>query len=310
MHVGAIAEKGSPELVRGLNVWHSISIVAGNDYRQRNLSGARRDDAGRRNGQAGLSGVDRRWTAFVFWRAHLCGAGRSASVFRRGIRLRARRVRTLAGFLYGWTWFLIAKPGSIATITAAIVRVLGTFTAFSFLSHAIFALHVTSTRTLVFNYGHLVAIAAAVLITALNYVGVRKAGDFQFAFTVLKVFMIVGIAVVALTASSGSWSNFGTTFAGAKGGMAGFMAALVAALWAYDGWNDLNMVSEEIQRPEKTIPIALIAGVGLVAVLYMGLNAGIQRALPATAIAQAAVPAAAASEAALGHWGDCSSRLE
>ncbi len=81
------------------------------------------------------------------------------------------------------------------------------------------------------------------------------------------------------------------------------MAALVAALWAYDGWNDLNMVSEEIQRPEKTIPIALIAGVGLVAVLYMGMNAGIQRALPAATIARSAVPAAVANEAALGAWG-------
>jgi len=63
------------------------------------------------------------------------------------------------------------------------------------------------------------------------------------------------------------------------------------------------MVSEEIQRPEKSIPIALIFGVGLVAILYMGMNAGIQRALPAAAIARASVPAAAASEAALGHLG-------
>ena len=63
------------------------------------------------------------------------------------------------------------------------------------------------------------------------------------------------------------------------------------------------MVSEELQRPEKSIPIALIAGVGLVAVLYTGSNAGIQRALPATAIAGASVPAAAASEAALGRLG-------
>ena len=115
--------------------------------------------------------------------------------------------------------------------------------------------------------------------------------------------MIVGIALIALTASSGSWSNFGTSYASAKGGIAGFMIALVAALWAYDGWNDLNMVGEEIQRPERNIPIALITGVGLVAVLYMGMNAGIQRALPATAIAQAAVPPAAASELALGKLG-------
>jgi APA family basic amino acid/polyamine antiporter len=81
------------------------------------------------------------------------------------------------------------------------------------------------------------------------------------------------------------------------------MAALVAALWAYDGWNDLNMVSEEIQRPEKNIPLALVLGVGVVAILYMGLNAGIQYALPAAAIAHAAVPASAASEVALGHLG-------
>jgi APA family basic amino acid/polyamine antiporter len=139
-----------------------------------------------------------------------------------------------------------------------------------------------------------------VFITGLNYIGVRKAGAFQLAFTVLKIGIIGGIAVVAFRAPSGSWANFGTTFAGAKGGMAGFMAALVAALWAYDGWNDLNMVSEEIERPERNIPLALVLGVGVVAVLYMGMNAGIQYALPASAIAQAAVPAAAASQAALG----------
>jgi basic amino acid/polyamine antiporter, APA family len=120
---------------------------------------------------------------------------------------------------------------------------------------------------------------------------------------VLKVVMIVGIAVVAFTAPSGSWSNFGTSFVGAKGGMVGFMAALVAALWAYDGWNDLNMVSGEVEQPERTIPVALIVGVGLVAVLYIGMNAGIQRALPATAIAASSVPAAAASQAALGRIG-------
>jgi APA family basic amino acid/polyamine antiporter len=209
----------------------------------------------------------------------------------------------LWGFLYGWTWFLIAKPASIASVTAGLVRVLGTFPAFSFLPQTLVGWHVTSGRVLTINYGHMVAIGATILITGINYIGVRKAGNFQFAFTVLKVIMIVGIAAIAFTASSGSWSNFGTSFAGAKGGMVGFMAALVAALWAYDGWNDLNMVSEEIQRPERTIPMALITGVGLVAVLYIGMNAGIQRALPASTIAQAAVPASTASEAALGRVG-------
>src|SRR5579864_9256967 len=291
------------ELVRSLNVWHATSIVAGTIIG----SGIFLVPAEMMQavGSAGL--VYLAWIVggfLSFFGALTYAELGAVRPFSGGEYVYVRDAYgPLPGFLYGWTWFLIAKPASIASVTSGLVRVLGTFSAFSFLPQTLFAWHVTSSRVLVVNYGHLFAIAANVLITGLNYVGVRKAGNFQFVFTVLKVAMIVGIAVVALTASSGSWSNFGTSFAGAKGGMAGFMAALVAALWAYDGWNDLNMVSEEIQRPEKTIPIALIAGVGLVAVLYMGMNAGIQRALPATAIAQAAVPASAASEAAIGRLG-------
>jgi basic amino acid/polyamine antiporter, APA family len=296
----ATAKRG-PELLRGLNVWHATAIVAGTIIG----SGIFLVPAEMMQAVGSARLVYLAWIVgglLSFFGALTYAELGAVRPYSGGEYVYVRDAYgPLAGFLYGWTWFLIAKPASIGTITAGIVRVLSTFPVFSFLPHAIFTLHVTSTRVLVVNYGHLVAIGATILITALNYIGVRKAGDFQFAFTVLKIAMIVGIALVALTASSGSWSNFSSSFAGAKGGMAGFMAALVAALWAYDGWNDLNMVSEEIQRPERSIPIALIAGVGLVALLYMGMNAGIQRALPATAIAQAAVPAAAASEAALGR---------
>jgi basic amino acid/polyamine antiporter, APA family len=292
--------KSGPELVRALNGWHATSIVAGTIIG----SGIFLVPAEMMQavGSAGL--VYLAWVVgglLSFFGALTYSELGSVRPFAGGEYVYVRDAYgPLSGFLYGWTWFLIAKPASIASVTAGLVRVLGTFSAFSFLPQTLIAWHVTANRALVINYGHLVAITATVLITGLNYVGVRKAGNFQFAFTVLKVAMIVGIAFIALTAASGSWSNFGTHYAGARGGMTGFMAALVAALWAYDGWNDLNMVSEEIQRPERTIPIALIFGVGLVAVLYMGMNAGIQRALPATAIAQAAVPASAATEAVLG----------
>jgi APA family basic amino acid/polyamine antiporter len=115
---------------------------------------------------------------------------------------------------------------------------------------------------------------------------------------------LIGLIIVAgFTAASGSWSNFGTTFLGAKGGMAGFMLALVAALWAYDGWADLNMVSGEIRNPERSIPVALIAGMAIVAVLYIGVNAAVQYVMPAAAIAGSGVPAAAATQIAIGHWG-------
>jgi APA family basic amino acid/polyamine antiporter len=293
----------APQLVRGLNAWHATAIVAGTIIG----SGIFLVPAEMMQAVGSARLVYLAWIVgglLSFFGALTYAELGAMRPYAGGEYVYVRDAYgTLPAFLYGWTWFLIAKPASIATVTAGLVRVLGTFSAFHFLPQTLFSLHITSSRTLVINYGHLVAIAANIFITGLNYIGVRKAGVFQLAFTVLKVGMILGIAVIAFGATGGSWANFETTFTGAKGGMTGFMAALVAALWAYDGWNDLNMVSEEIERPERNIPLALVLGVGVVAVLYMGMNAGIQYALPASAIAQAAVPAAAASEAALGRIG-------
>src|SRR5256885_4102416 len=151
----------------------------------------------------------------------------------------------LAGFLSSWTWFLIAKPASIATLTTGIVRVLGTFPAFEFLSNN--AVHTQFT----INCDQLLAIAATLLITFLNYTGIKKAGEFQLIFTLLKVLIILAIVAAGFSYSGGTWANFAGSYAGAKGGIAGFMAALVAALWAYDGWNDLNMVAGEDRKSTR-----------------------------------------------------------
>jgi basic amino acid/polyamine antiporter, APA family len=212
----------------------------------------------------------------------------------------------LGGFLYGWTWFVIAKPASVATIATGLVRVLGTFSILSFFSENIFPASLWP-HFFQFTWGQLVAIAAAILISGLNYVGVKKAGEFQLVFTVLKVAIILGIVVVCFSragsASGGGWSNFVGTFAGARGGIAGFMAALVAALWAYDGWNDLNMVAGEVKQPERNIPVALIAGVATVGVLYVLVNAGVQYVLPADVIAASPRPASDAVALVMGHMG-------
>ncbi len=212
----------------------------------------------------------------------------------------------LGGFLYGWTWFVIAKPASVATVATGLVRILGTFSAFSFFSENVLLANIHS-HPFAITWGQLVAIAAAILISVLNYLGVKKAGEFQLVFTVLKVVIILGIVVVCFggagNAAGRGWSNFASTFAGAKGGIAGFMAALVAALWAYDGWNDLNMVGGEIKNPGRNIPIALIAGVATVGVLYMLMNAGVQYVLPASAIAASPRPASDAVALVMGHMG-------
>jgi len=207
----------------------------------------------------------------------------------------------LVGFLYGWTWFVIAKPASVATVVTGLVRILGTFPVFSFFSANLIPTSIPVT------WGQIVAIAAALLISFLNYLGIKKAGEFQLVFTLLKVAIILGIVVVCFSGAGNvpgrGWSNFAGTFTGAKGGMAGFMAALVAALWAYDGWNDLNMVAGEVKRPERSIPIALIAGVAAVGALYMLVNAGVQYVLPASAIAASPRPASDAVALVMGRMG-------
>jgi APA family basic amino acid/polyamine antiporter len=213
----------------------------------------------------------------------------------------------LAGFLYSWTWFLIAKPASIATITTGLVRILETFPVFSFLSHAFFShvffSHSSPSHTFTITYGQLVAIGATLLISWLNYIGVRRAGEFQFLFTLLKVAIILGIVAVGFSYRGGTWANFATEFAGAKGGVAGFFAALVAALWAYDGWNDLNMVAGEIRDPQRNIPLSLIWGVATVGALYILVNAAVQYVLPAAAVAGSERPASDAVALVLGHAG-------
>ena len=203
----------------------------------------------------------------------------------------------LAGFLYSWTWFLIAKPASIATITTGLVRILETFPVFSFFSRACIS------HPFAVTYGQMVAIAATVLVSWLNYIGVRRAGEFQFLFTLLKVAIILGIVAVGFSYGGGTWANFATEFTGAKGGVAGFFAALVAALWAYDGWNDLNMMAGEIRNPQRNIPLALIWGVATVGALYILVNAAVQYVLPAAAIAASDRPASDAVALVLGQLG-------
>ena len=203
----------------------------------------------------------------------------------------------LPAFLYMWTWFAVAKPASIASVTTGLARTLAIFPALRWLDGTAFHMPFAVLWSQIF------AIAATWLITGLNYLGIRKAGDFQLVFTWLKGVLIVVIAGICFASLRGHWSNFSTSFLGAHGGFGGFMIALIAALWAYDGWNDLTMVAGEVKHPQRSLPIALIAGLGIVGVLYMATNAAIQYILPAAQIAASPRPAVTALAAITGPWG-------
>jgi basic amino acid/polyamine antiporter, APA family len=97
--------------------------------------------------------------------------------------------------------------------------------------------------------------------------------------------------------SRGDWSYFAQHYSGATGGVPGFVAAVAAALWAYDGWSDLNMVAEEVRNPERNIPLALVGGLLTIGALYMLVNAAVQYALSPGAVAQSMSPMSDAARA-------------
>ncbi len=201
----------------------------------------------------------------------------------------------LTAFLYTWTWTMIAKPASIATIAAGLMRVLGTFPAFAFLDRA-------AVGHLMWGQG--LAIGATWLITGLNIVSTRDSAQVQTLLTWLKVVMIVVIAGLCFASVKyGDWHNFGSEFRGARGGFAGFMIALIAALWAYDGWSDVSQMAGEVQKPQRSLPVALIGGVTIVGALYMLTNAAIQYVLPSAAIAATDRPATDALQLVAGNLG-------
>jgi len=177
----------------------------------------------------------------------------------------------LWGFLYSWTQMWVAKSGSIATLATGFFLYLTTF--FEPLKGVVYTvpLHIGPNGGLLeIQYGQLFAIALILSLGWLNYYGVKLGGNVQVAVTLLKVALIAAIIVAGLAlghAHAPETSRVGPlTFSG-------FIAALVAALWAYDGWNNVSMVSSEIKDPQKNLPRALIGGTLCVIAIYILANA-------------------------------------
>jgi len=176
------------------------------------------------------------------------------------------------GYLYGWTQFWVAKSGSIATLAAGFYTYLTAFYPVLGLPVVVFPWHVGPAGTLLeIHYGQLLAIAVIVILAGVNYVGVRSGGNLQIFVTSVKMLLIAGVIVFGVFSGRGEFDHFGDHIP-ALGGMAGFFAAMVSALWAYDGWNNVSMVSSEIKNPQSNLPRSLIFGTGAVIATYLLIN--------------------------------------
>jgi APA family basic amino acid/polyamine antiporter len=171
----------------------------------------------------------------------------------------------LMGFLYGWMRFWVASPGSIAAYAVGGATFLG----------AANIPGVNACRTPL-------AVALILIFTALNCLSVRFGGRLQSLVTSLKITIILGLTMaIFIFSPAGNWGHLAVSGpAGAWPGFASFGTAMLAALWAYDGWNNMPMVAGEIQNPQRSIPMALIIGVGGVMLIYTLTNIAYVYALP------------------------------
>ena len=185
-------------------------------------------------------------------------------------------------FIYGWTQLLVAKSASIATLATGFYLYLANF--FPLLEKVIASATLPYIGLVEIRNGQLFAMVLIASLGLLNYFGVRIGGNVQVAVTIVKVAAIAAIILLGLFAGVGEVSNFSTSVK-SVGGASGFFAALVAALWAYDGWNNVSMVASEVKDPQRNLPLALIAGTLAVMAIYMLANVAYFYVLPAESVA-------------------------
>lgn len=191
----------------------------------------------------------------------------------------------LWAFLYGWTQMWVAKSGSIATLATGFYIYLANFRPELGKIWVVTPLPLgEGGLPLPIRYGQLLAIGVIAVLAFINYFGVRVGGNVQVATTLLKVGLIGAIIAIGLFSGTGSTGNYHSSTP-APGGTLGFFAALVGALWAYDGWNNVTMVASEVRRPQRNLPLALILGTAAVIAIYVLTNLAYFDVLPASAVA-------------------------
>lgn len=191
----------------------------------------------------------------------------------------------MAGFLWGWVEFWIIRGASAAALATMFTQ--------SFHDVLRQSLYPGQTvEVLAFWPRQLMTVSVLAGLAALNIRGTFLGGAVQFAITVMKVASILFLialpfVIYALLAEpsyppkvshlSPAWPSDGINWSG-------FGVALVAVLWAYNGWMNIAPVAGEIKDPHRNIPLSLIAGVFILIALYCGANLAYHLVIPREAI--------------------------
>lgn len=177
----------------------------------------------------------------------------------------------MVGFLFGWMTFAVAKAGSQAALAVGLAI---------FMNVALGGV-LQHWRLLGVGGLTLVALSAIWTVALVNCASVSAGGRMALGLTIAKVGLVLGVGIGAFLLAPGSWSHLADSAAAgtcegvaasARGGIAGFGAAMLGALWAYDGWNNVAPLAGEIRNPQRNLPRAFVGGMLVVAFLYVFVN--------------------------------------
>ncbi len=209
----------------------------------------------------------------------------------------------VVGFLYGWMTFAVAKAGSQAALAVGLAIFMNVALG-GVLEH--WRLEVSPFGyPLAINGLKLVALATIWTVALINCASVTAAGRTALAVTVAKVALVACVGIGAFAFAPGDFSHLsgsglsGTcegVAAGARGGYIGFGAAMLGALWAYDGWNNVAPLAGEIRDPQRNLPRAFVGGMLVVASLYLFVNLAYYYAMSPLEIASVPTSSSVATE--------------
>ena len=209
----------------------------------------------------------------------------------------------VTGFIYGWTTFAIYKSGSQAALAVGFAIFLNI--ALGGLLDANALAWSVLGQSFHLSFLTLVSLAAIWLTAWINCRSIATGGWTAIALTSAKIGLLVLLAIGAFSLSAGHWHNLVLPAAGAscegvdasaRGGVAGFGAAMLGALWAYDGWANVAPLAGEIRNPARDLPRSFFGGMLVVGAIYLSVNLAYFYVLTPEEIGSVALTSSVATE--------------
>ena len=292
------ADRWGERLIRRLGLWSAVAVLVGSTIG----SGIFRTPA---SVAQRIDDVPLFLLAWVVGAVVvLCGAltySELAAAFPRsgGVYVFVREsFGPLPAFLFAWAELWIIRPGAFGAIgitaSAYSLRTLGADPAA--VAAVIGPIEIRAEQVLGAGF--------ILLVGTVNYFGIHRGAILQNLSTVFKVGALALLVVVGFALGKPAEPMTGSIFAQrAHVGLSPFLLAMVAILWAYDGWADLAFVGGEVKQPQKTLPRALLIGTSIVVVLYLAANLVYLYLIPIQHMKQAELVAADVARLSIGSAG-------